>query len=115
MRNPIKTGLLSFGMSGKVFHAPFLAVHEGFELSAVVERSEKKAHLIYPKIKSFDSVDALLADPEIELVVVNTPTPTHFEFALKAIRAGKHVLVEKAITITSLEAKLLYQEGKAFN
>jgi scyllo-inositol 2-dehydrogenase (NADP+) len=115
MRNPIKTGLLSFGMSGKVFHAPFLAVHEGFELSAVVERSEKKAHLIYPKIKSFDSIDALLADPEIELVVVNTPTPTHFEFALNAIRAGKHVLVEKAFTITSLEAKLLYQEGKVFN
>ena len=112
---PIKTGLLSFGMSGKVFHAPFLAVHDGFELTAVVERSEKKAPLLYPGIKSYDSVDELLADPEIELVVVNTPTPTHFDFALKAIRAGKHVLVEKAFTITSSQAKQLFLEGEMFN
>lgn len=42
MKKPIKTGLLSFGMSGKIFHAPFLTKHIGFELVAVVERSEKE-------------------------------------------------------------------------
>ena len=100
-------------MSGKVFHAPFLNLHPGFELTAVVERSEKRALQFYPDIRSYDSVDALLTDPEIELVVVTTPTPTHFEFALKALQAGKHVLQEKAFAITSEEAGLLFREAEA--
>lgn len=112
---PIKTGILSFGMSGKVFHAPFLNLHPGFELTAVVERSEKNALHFYPDIRSYDSVDALLTDPEIELVVVTTPTPTHFDFALKALQAGKHVLLEKAFTITSEEAKILFRTAKERN
>ena len=52
MINSIKTGMLSFGMLGKTFHAPFLSEHLGFELDAVAERTEKKAKLIYPKIKN---------------------------------------------------------------
>lgn len=112
MKNTIKTGILSFGMSGKIFHSPFLKEHYGFELNAVVERSKKKAHLSYPNIKSYKSVDELLANPDIELVVVNTPNATHFEFALKALRANKHVLVEKPFTVTSAEAKQLFQEAK---
>ncbi|SHI81811.1 Predicted dehydrogenase [Arenibacter nanhaiticus] len=114
-KKTIRTGLLSFGMSGKVFHAPFLKEHQGFSLEAVVERSEKKAHHSYPEIKSYDAVDALIADPNIELVVVNTPNASHFEFALKALQAGKHVLVEKPITVTSDQAKKLYAAAKRHN
>lgn len=115
MKNTIKTGVLSFGMSGKIFHSPFLKEHDGFELNAVVERTKKEAHLTYPKIKSYQSVDELLANPDIELVVVNTPNATHFEFALKALRANKHVLVEKPFTVTSVQAKQLFQEAKLHN
>jgi len=111
MKKPIKTGILSFGMSGKLFHSPFLETHEDFELTAVVERSVKKANLLYPYIKSYDTIDELLADPSIELVVVNTPNATHFDFAMKALKAGKHVLLEKPVTTTSVQAKLLYQEA----
>src|SRR5450830_1324388 len=114
-QKPINTVILSFGMSGKVFHAPFLNLHPGFELTAVVERFEKRALQFYPDIRSYDSVDALLTDPEIELVVVNTPTPTHFEFALKALQAGKHVLQEKAFTITSEQAFALFKEARERN
>jgi predicted dehydrogenase len=41
--NPIKTALLAYGLSGKIFHAPFLATNKGFELYAVLERNNKKA------------------------------------------------------------------------
>ena len=109
MNAPIKTGILSFGVSGRIFHAPFLNMHEGFDLTAVVERSVKKAQAEYPAIKSYDSVDVLLADPDIELIVVNTPNATHFEYALKAIQAGKHVLAEKPFCVTSLQAKQLFE------
>ncbi|SMD32885.1 Predicted dehydrogenase [Reichenbachiella faecimaris] len=113
--NGIKTGILSFGMSGQIFHAPFLAAHEGFELYAVVERSKKNAQSIYSSVKSYDKVDELIADDTVELVVVNTPNATHFEFARRALRAKKHVLVEKPFTITSGEAQQLYQEAKKNN
>lgn len=115
MKKPINTGLLSFGTSGRLFHFPFLMVHDGFLLTAVVERSVKKIQLQYPDIKSYNAVDELLADPDIELVVINTPNDTHFEFALKALRAGKHVLVEKPFTVNSSQAKQLFQEAKACN
>lgn len=115
MPPPIKTGILSFGMSGKLFHAPFLAAHDGFELNAVVERSVKKAQTEYPDIVSYSSVEEILSDPDIELVVVNTPNATHFELALKAIQAGKHVLLEKAFTIHSDQAKRLFREARKHN
>ena len=94
---PIRTALLAYGMSGKLFQAPFLTAHPGFELLAVAERTEQRMHLDYPGIRSYPSVAALLAEPGIELVVVNTPSNTHFELASQALRAGKHVLLEKPV------------------
>ncbi|GBF18683.1 MULTISPECIES: Gfo/Idh/MocA family oxidoreductase [Arenibacter] len=108
----LKTGILSFGMSGSLFHAPFLNEHPGYHLTAVVERTKKIASKTYPKIKSYDTVDQLIADEDIDLVVVNTPNFTHFEFALKALLAKKHVLVEKPFCVNSAEAKELFAEAK---
>ncbi|MEA1784749.1 Gfo/Idh/MocA family oxidoreductase [Arenibacter sp. GZD96] len=112
MNKPIKTGVLSFGLSGKIFHAPFLAEHSGFEFYGIVERSKNEAQHIYPNVIRFESVEALLANTEIELVVVNTPNYTHFEFAMMALKAQKHVLVEKPFTVTSAEAQQLFEEAK---
>ena len=96
--NKIQVGLASFGMSGKVFHAPILAHHPDFKLSKIVERSKNEVNQIYPDVQSVRSFDELLNDDHIELIVVNTPDHTHFEFAKKALEAGKHVIVEKPFT-----------------
>jgi len=106
--NKITAGLLAYGMSGKVFHAPFLNTHNGFNLKAVVERSNKNAVTDYPKIISYNSVDELLADNEIELVVINTPNNLHYEHSKAALEKGKHILVEKPFTATSIQAKELF-------
>jgi scyllo-inositol 2-dehydrogenase (NADP+) len=103
----IKTALLSFGMSGKVFHAPFLVAHGGFELAGAWERSKKEITNHYPNARSYSSLDAILQDDSIELVIVNTPTYTHFDYAKEALLAGKHLVVEKAFTTTVLEAEEL--------
>jgi scyllo-inositol 2-dehydrogenase (NADP+) len=100
----IKTALLSFGMSGKIFHAPFLAIHPGFLLAGAWERSTKNIQAIYPGTTSYQSLDEILNDASIELVVVNTPTNTHFEYTRKVLLAGKHAIVEKAFTTTVQEA-----------
>lgn len=101
---PIRTAVLSFGMSGKVFHAPFIATNPGFQLYGIWERSKKTAAELYPGIISFDSFEAILEDPNVELVVVNTPNVTHFDFTKRALLAGKHVVVEKPFTTTLDEA-----------
>ncbi|MDI3319087.1 Gfo/Idh/MocA family oxidoreductase [Pinibacter soli] len=104
---PIKTALCSFGMSGRLFHAPFIETLSYFELYAVWERSKKLAAEKYPSIISYDNYEDLLADDAIELVIVNTPNATHFEYAKKALLAGKHVIVEKPFTVHSDQAKEL--------
>jgi len=106
---PINTALCSFGMSGYVFHAPFLELSPKFNLYGVWERTKNKAEKIYPKIKTFRSLDDLLADNDIELVIINTPSVTHYDFAKKVINAGKHLVVEKPFTATVSEAEELIQ------
>lgn len=103
----IKTALLSYGMSGSVFHAPFIDLHEGFELTGSWERSKKLIQKDYPHVNSYNSVETILKDDSIELVVVNTPTGTHYDFTKKVLEAGKHAVVEKAFTITAAEAEEL--------
>ncbi|MGO1595432.1 MAG: Gfo/Idh/MocA family oxidoreductase [Sphingobacterium sp.] len=110
--NKIVTGILSYGMSGRVFHAPFIETSTSFELRAVVERNQKNAQRDYPEVISYDSVALLMADPEIELIIVNTPNDTHVKFALQALRAGKHVLVEKPFAPTAAEAALLFRVAR---
>jgi predicted dehydrogenase len=105
--SPIKTVLLSFGMSGKLFHAPFINLHKGFQLAGAWERSKKLIQEIYPAAISYPTMEALLADESIELVVVNTPNYTHYEYAKSALLAGKDVIVEKAFTTTVEEAEEL--------
>jgi predicted dehydrogenase len=109
---PIKTAVLSFGMSGRLFHAPFLQVHEGFELSAVWERSKNEAEKIYPGVKTYRTLEELLADEAIELVIVNTPNSTHSGYTQKALEAGKHVVVEKPFVVRSEEAEPLMALAK---
>ncbi len=106
---------MAYGMSGRVFHAPFINAHPGFGLTAVVERHEKKAAMRYPNIISYNSIDELLNDKEIEFVIINTPNNTHFDLAKRALQAGKHVLVEKPIAANSKEVKELYDLARRVN
>lgn len=100
----ITTALLSYGLSGKVFHAPFIQAHPGYKLAGCWERSKKHIENDYPGTRSYQSLEEILGDPSIELVVVNTPTHTHYDYSRKALLAGKHVLVEKAFTNNAEEA-----------
>ncbi|WKN30855.1 Gfo/Idh/MocA family oxidoreductase [Porifericola rhodea] len=107
MSNTIKVALAAYGLSGSVFHAPLIHAHTGLHLYAVLQRSASSAKERYPYTKIVSSYDQLLSDPDIDLIVVNTPEYLHYEMAKQAMLAGKHVVVEKAFTPTSLEAEEL--------
>ncbi len=102
-------------MSGWVFHAPFIAINPGFELYGVWERTKNLAEAKYPTVKTFRSLEEILADDSIELVVINTPNATHYEYTKKALMAGKHVVVEKPFTVTVAEGEELIALAKEKN
>ncbi|MDR2468865.1 MAG: Gfo/Idh/MocA family oxidoreductase [Tannerella sp.] len=103
----IKTGLASFGMSGQLFHAPFIHAHPQFELTAIVERSKDLACARYPQVRTVRGLEELTAMDDLELIVVNTPDSTHYSYARLALEAGKHVIVEKPFTNSVAEARTL--------
>lgn len=100
---PVNTAICSFGMSGRVFHAPFLHVSPNFQFYSVWEREKNLASQIYPGVRVVRTLEELLADEDVELVIVNTPNYTHFDYARRALEAGKHVILEKPFTVTEAE------------
>ena len=103
----IKAGVVGFGLAGKVFHAPNISAVKGLELAAVVERSGSRSTAEYPASRTVRSFEELLAVPGIELVVVATPSDTHYRMAKQALTAGKHVVIDKPFAATSAEAREL--------
>lgn len=103
----IKTGLAAFGMSGQIFHAPFISTDPHFELTAITERSKNLSKEKYPSARIVRSFEELLAVEELELVVINTPDSTHYDYARMALEAGKNVVVEKPFTTTVAEGEEL--------
>jgi scyllo-inositol 2-dehydrogenase (NADP+) len=99
----LRVGLVGFGLAGRVFHAPLISSVDGLELAAVVERRTDEAAQRYPGIKIYRGLDELLADAPIDLVVVATPSGTHCDVARQALAAGKSVVVDKPVCMTSIE------------
>ncbi|MEZ2347677.1 oxidoreductase [Terriglobus sp. RCC_193] len=105
---PVRTALLGFGYAGRTFHAPLLEAVEGIAFSLVGSSRPEDVHAHYPHVRVSSAQDAVV-DPEIELVVIATPNDSHFPLAAAALRAGKHVVVDKPFTLNLQEAKQLQQ------
>jgi predicted dehydrogenase len=99
----IRVGLVGFGLAGRVFHAPLVSSVEGYELVSVVERTTDLAEARYPGIRTVRTLEELLLDSSLHLIVIATPGSTHFDFAHKALEAGKHVVVDKPMALHSAE------------
>ncbi|KAF9571612.1 hypothetical protein EC968_000351 [Mortierella alpina] len=111
---PINVGVIGFGMSAQVFHAPLISSTHGLNLAAFVNRSgpSLKISSKYPKAAVHQSHEQLFQDPAIDLVVITTPNTLHFELARQALEAGKHVVVEKPFTVTFEEGIQLARLAK---
>jgi scyllo-inositol 2-dehydrogenase (NADP+) len=108
----IRAGLVGFGMAGRVFHAPTLSAVEGLEFAAVVERSSRHAEQRYPGIVTYPSLEAMLADATLELIIIATPNISHAALAHLALAAGRHVVVDKPVSIASAEISELMSHAK---
>jgi predicted dehydrogenase len=103
----IRIGLVGFGLGGRVFHAPLISSVEGLELAAVVERSTNLAATRYPGIRVHRTLDSMLADRALDLIVVSTPSGTHYEIARQVLEAGFHAVVDKPMCAHSAQIAAL--------
>jgi scyllo-inositol 2-dehydrogenase (NADP+) len=103
----LKVGLIGYGLAGKFFHAPFLNANLGFNIKTIVSSRKEEIKADYPDAQVTQSVDDLLNDKDIDLIIITSPNHSHFEYAKKAMESGKHVVTEKPVTPTSEEAGAL--------
>ena len=104
---PIRCGVIGFGLAGRVFHSAVIDATEGIELSGIVQRSGDAAQKAYPHVPVYPSLDAMLAQATLDVIVVATPNDTHVPMAEQCLRAGKHVVVDKPVAVSSTEAASL--------
>ena len=88
---------------------------EGFKLKYILERTKELSKERYPKAIISKNFEDILADEEVELIVVNTPNQLHAPMAKAALLAGKHVVVEKPFAISVAEGQELIDLSKSKN
>lgn len=104
----LNAGIVGFGLSGQVFHAPFIDINPNYRLHTIVSSGNLAAQK-YPNSRITDSFDELLANPAIDLVIVCSPNLLHYPQAKSSLEAGKHVIVEKPFTVNSAQAQSLIE------
>ncbi len=100
----VGVGLIGYGLAGAIFHAPIIAAVPSLALRKIVSSRTEEIARDHPGAEVVSDAEALLADPQIELVVIATPNPTHAPLARRALEAGKHVVVEKPFVVHTAEA-----------
>jgi len=112
----IRWGILGCAAIAEKSLIPALKNASGTELLAIASRSATKARDWAEKFslpKSYGSYEDLLADKEIEAVYIPLPNNLHFEWTVKALRAGKHVLCEKPLALTASQVMEMFDEARA--
>lgn len=109
---PIRWGIIGPGTIAKTF-ADGIAHSRGGKLVAIASRNPDKPGLgdNFPGARIVNGYEALLADKDVDAIYIATPHTGHAEWAIKAIRAGKHVLVEKPIALSAYDAEAIYYEA----
>jgi len=101
----IRVALIGYGYAGRTFHAPLIRATHGLELVLVNSRNAQQVHADLPDVPVVSSATDVYVNPLVDLVVIATPNDTHVAIATAAIRAGKHVVVEKPFAPTLDEAR----------
>ncbi|KVR68902.1 oxidoreductase [Burkholderia ubonensis] len=113
MSSLLRIGLMGFGFAGATFHAPVIAASGRMQVAAIATGQPDRARAAYPDARLVADLDALLALDDIECVVIATPNDTHFPLARQVLDAGRHVVVDKPVTLTSDEALALARLANA--
>lgn len=104
---PVRIGVVGLGYWGPNLARNFAAI-DGCELTWLCDDSEHVCTRLanaFPGVRATEKIEVLLADPELDAVVLATPVPTHAELAVRVLSAGKHCFVEKPLATTVADAQ----------
>jgi predicted dehydrogenase len=110
----IRTGVIGFGTSGRVFHTPFIAANPEFSLDVIVTGNSERAAAaaqLYPGARVVATTEELFAT-ELDLVVIGSPSGTHVALAHQALDAGLAVVVDKPFSVTAAEGTELVEKAE---
>src|SRR3954468_9553859 len=110
----MKIGVIGYGYWGPNLVRNFSETSSG-TVAAVADLDPRKLAQLnkrYPAVKAVTDFQDVLRDPAIDAVAIATPVGTHFELGMAALKAGKHVWLEKPMTETSLQARKLVDEAR---
>ncbi len=111
----IGVGLLGYGLAGRVFHAPFISATPGLCLKAIATRSSAaRARNDHPAARICDVADVVAAS-DVDLVVIATPNDSHAELTLRALDAGKSVVVDKPMATSLADAERMVERAAQLN
>ena len=103
----ISFGLIGYGKIGER-HAAHIEAHAGARLHGVYDIKSDRLNLFrnkYKDIRTFESLASIISDPDIDIISVCTPNATHADISIAAMKAGKHVLVEKPMAINKVDCE----------
>lgn len=112
--NRIRVGLIGYGYAGKTFHAPLLRAIPGLDLTVIGSSKPERVLADHPAVTVCSAVETA-THPELDLIVIATPNESHFPLAAAALKAGKHVVVDKPFTVTLAQARDLVQLARQHN
>jgi scyllo-inositol 2-dehydrogenase (NADP+) len=111
-KSPIKVGIVGFGRIGAE-HAVWLVPAHGIRATATADATPARRAMAEARgLHVYDNPQQLLADPNLDVVLISTPTSMHFEHAMTALAAGKHVMVEKPMTLDLPSSQKLLAEAQ---
>ncbi|MEY9951645.1 Gfo/Idh/MocA family oxidoreductase [Leifsonia sp. EB34] len=113
MSAPLRVGLVGYGVAGRVFHAPLIAADPDLELTAVVTSQTSRLAEDHPDAVTVPHLEALLAHPGLDVVIVASPTPLHAEHATAAIDAGLATVVDKPFAADTASGFALIERARA--
>jgi scyllo-inositol 2-dehydrogenase (NADP+) len=117
MASGINAAVIGYGFAGKSFHSYLIGLADGLNLYAVSTRNPERraAAAREHNVKTYATIDELIKDDNVDLVVIATPHHIHAEMAIKAMNAGKNVIVDKAMCMNTAEADAMIEASKKNN
>lgn len=113
--NSIPFAIIGYGSAAQTIHLPLIAFEPRLRLRGVFTRSATNRELAKTKHGCivYDTLDDALSDKELELVLITTPHDSHAAIAIEALKAGKHVVVDKPMCLTSGECARMIAAQKS--
>ena len=114
MSSGVNVGVVGYGYAGRCFHSYLVGLADGLNLYAVSSRDEERRNRAKADhgVKTFATLDEMLEDPKVELVVIGTPHDTHEELAIRAMDAGRHVVADKVMCMNAAEADRMIEASR---